>query len=204
MAVVGVPGSGAAAVAAAVADATLARLIRAEVPLSIAFEAGTTTTILETVAAWRRPLVMEAWENDPHGTIADYWLDALPEIADEQLGPDQWRGFAEEYEQLVGHVVAPHVAIFLRLDRDEMHQRLAFRGGKAAIHSDVFADLPVVPAEKTAEKAAALLRLQDRLERRLRCPDSRCPRSPKAVITIDAANLVTAIAEATAAVEAML
>jgi hypothetical protein len=40
--------------------------------------------------------------------------------------------------------------------------------------------------------------------RRLRCPGERLPHAPKAVIAIDAGDLVQAAADATAAVEAML
>jgi chemotaxis protein histidine kinase CheA len=59
------------------------------------------------------------------------------------------------------------------------------------------------PAE-VESVAAGLEQLQARFERRLRCPSDRCPRAPKAVITIDADDLAAAAAEATAAVEAML
>ena len=51
---------------------------------------------------------------------------------------------------------------------------------------------------------AMMERLQERIERRLRCPPERCPRAPKAVISIAADDLAAACAEATAAVEAML
>jgi 2-amino-4-hydroxy-6-hydroxymethyldihydropteridine diphosphokinase len=199
VAVVGVPGSGATEVAAAVADATLARLIRAPGP--VGRSAG---GVLEAVAAWRRPLSAECWQDDPHGTVADYWLDALPAVAAEHAGEQGWPSFTAEYEQLVGDVVSPHVAIFLRLSPAEIRSRLAFRSSAAAIHSDVFADLPAVPVAEAEAVAAGLERLQARLERRLRCPAERCPRAPKAVITIAADDLAAAAAEATAAVEAML
>jgi hypothetical protein len=104
----------------------------------------------------------------------------------------------------VGEVVAPHVAIFLRLSPAEIRSRIAFRSSAAAIHSDVFADLPIGAAAETEALTARLERLQYRLERRLRCPADRCPRAPKAVVTIAADDLATAAAEATAAVEAML
>ena len=54
------------------------------------------------------------------------------------------------------------------------------------------------------EQVATLERLQERIERRLRCQPERCPRAPKAVISIAADDLAAACAEATAAVEAML
>jgi hypothetical protein len=204
VAVVGVPGSGASEVAAAVADATLARLIRAPAALAAAGADHSAAGLLETVAAWRRPLSAEGWHDDPHGTVADYWLDALPAVAVEHVAEHDWPSFAARYEQLVGDVVAPHVAIFLRISPDEIRSRLAFRSSVASVHSDVFADLPAASAGEAESLAARLERLQDRLERRLRCPADRCPRAPKAVITIAADDLATAAAEATAAVEAML
>ncbi len=203
VAVVGVPGSGAAEVAAAVSDATLARLIRAPAPLggAVARSGG---EMLELATALRRPLLTDGWTDDPHGTVTDYWLDALPAIAVEHVAEHHWPAFASEYERLARDVVTPHVAIFLRLSPAEIRDRLAFRSGPAAIHSDVFADLPTVgPAEREGV-AARLEQLQARFERRLRCPSDRCPRAPKAVITIAADDLATAAAEATAAVEAML
>jgi hypothetical protein len=61
------------------------------------------------------------------------------------------------------------------------------------------------PNERLASAdVAALLRWQERLVRRLRCPGERGPRAPKAVITIDARDRQRAVAEAIAAVEAML
>ena len=202
VAVVGVPGSGAPEVAAAVAEGTLARLIRAPVTMSAADESS--TGMLQTVAACRRPLLAEAWEDDPHGTVADYWLDALPALAVERIAEHDWPAFAAEYERLARDVVTPHVAIFLRLSGAELRDRLAFRSGPAAAHSDVFADLPAAAPAAVEGVAAGLEQLQARLERRLRCPADRCPRAPKAVIMIDADDLATAAAEATAAVEAML
>jgi 2-amino-4-hydroxy-6-hydroxymethyldihydropteridine diphosphokinase len=204
VAVVGVPGSGAAEVAAAVADATLARLIRAPTAAGAAEASRSVEQLLATVAAWRGPLAADGWQDDPHGTVADYWLDALPAMATEHVGAGDWPSFATRYEQLVGDVVPPQVAIFLRLSPGEIRDRIAFRSSAAAVHSDVFADLPAASTAEAAAVAAGLERLQDRLERRLRCPADRCPRAPKAVVTIVADDLATAAAEATAAVEAML
>ena len=202
VAVVGVPGSGAPEVAAAVAEGTLARLIRA--PVSVGAAGESPTGMLEVVAACWRPLLADSWEDDPHGTVADYWLDALPALAVERIAERDWPAFAAEYERLARDVVTPHVAIFLRLSGAELRDRLAFRSGPAAVHSNVFADLPAAAPAEVESVAAGLEQLQGRLERRLRCPSDRCPRAPKAVIMIDADDLATAAAEATAAVEAML
>jgi 2-amino-4-hydroxy-6-hydroxymethyldihydropteridine diphosphokinase len=204
VAVVGAPGSGAPEVAAAIADATLARLIRAPAAVGDVSRGRSVEQLLETVAAWRRPLRAECRQDDPHGTVADYWLDALPAAAAEHVAEHDWPSFAAGYEQLMGDIVPPHVAIFLRLSPAEIRSRLAFRSSAAAVHSDVFADLPTATPAEVEAVAAGLERLQARLERRLRCPSDRCPRAPKAVITIDADDLAAAAAEATAAVEAML
>ena len=206
VAVVGVPGSGAAEVAAAVADATLARLITAPVPLPIGLggeAAG--ERLLEMTAAWRQPLLADSWEDDPHGTILDYWLDAVPAVAADEVPAADREHFERSYERLAGDVIAPHVAIFLKLSEEAIEERLAFRRGGGAVHTDVFADLAAGTASALAgESAAALLQFQERLERRLRCPKGRCQRAPKAVITVDAGDLAGAVDEATAAVEAML
>lgn len=210
VAVVGVPGSGAAEVAAAVAEATLARLVRAPRPLpDEADEAppsnDASSRWLEAAAAWRRPLETADWEDDPHGTITDFWLDALPAAAEAWLPAADLPRFNRDFERLVGDVVVPHVAIFLRIGAEALRERIAFRGRPAAATSDVFGDAPTPTAGRgVAEMAAAILQLQDRLERRLRCPRDRCPRAPKAVISIAADDLATAAADASAAVEAML
>jgi 2-amino-4-hydroxy-6-hydroxymethyldihydropteridine diphosphokinase len=211
VAIVGVPGSGAAEVAAAVAEATLARLVRAPTPLPFdtagdraAGDAAAPAAIMKAVQAWREPLVCETWEDDPHGTVADFWLDSLPAAASGRLAADAWPGFIRDFERLVGDVVVPHVAIFLRVSEAELRERVAFRGRPAAAASNVFADAPAAAGAAVGETAAALARLQERLERRLRCPLDRCPRAPKAVVTIAADDLATAAADATAAVEAMV
>ncbi len=219
VAIVGVPGSGAAEVAAAVAEATLARLVRAPAPLPVGTvhrggERGGPVHVAERVAdaaamidaarAWREPLVSEAWEDDPHGTVADYWLDALPAVASEILAGDAWPGFVRDFERLAGDVVVPQVAIFLRVSEPELRERVAFRGRPAAAMSDVYSDAPAAAGSAVEETAATLARLQTRLERRLRCPLDRCPRAPKAVVTIAADDLALAAADATAAVEAMV
>ncbi|MFM8414254.1 MAG: 2-amino-4-hydroxy-6-hydroxymethyldihydropteridine diphosphokinase [Planctomycetota bacterium] len=210
VAVVGVPGSGATEVAAAVADATLTRLVRAPTPLPFVSGGGPAAApsagrLLETVASWRDPLLSDGWEDDPHGTVTDYWLDAVPAAATDWIAAAAWPGFARDFERLVGDVVSPQVAIFLRVGEQELRERIAFRSRPAARLTDVFADAPPAVGDRgIAETAAALVRLQERLERRLRCPADRCPRAPKAVISIGADDLAAATADATAAVEAML
>ena len=128
--------------------------------------------------------------------------------AAEALSPTDWPGFHAGFEMFAAETVAPHVAIFLQVDEAELRERIAFRR-RAAAHSDVFADLEggesgMVDAAADDRLVSHLLRLQERIERRLRCPADRCPRAPKAVIAIKADDLGQAAADATAAVEAML
>lgn len=229
VAVVGIPGSGAAEVAAAIADATLTRLIRAPRPLPLvpwreeSIDVGRPVVArgpalrnsrqagendwLEVVRAWQEPLTQARWYEDPAGTICDYWLDAAWAAADDCLAPSLRAAFAAGYDRLAAEAVPPHVAIFLQLDAAALRERLAFRRRSSA-HSDVFADLDAaigrdggLPDDEAVDR---LLRFQERLEQRLCCPTHRCPQAPKAVITIAGHDLSQATADATAAVEAML
>jgi 2-amino-4-hydroxy-6-hydroxymethyldihydropteridine diphosphokinase len=213
VAVVGVPGSGATEVAVAVADATLARLVRAAVPMPPTDAGGphhadgSVETWLAATEAWQRPLAADHWHDDPHGTVTDYWLDAIPVAASARVPNDQWVKFQNGFEKLAEAAVAPHVAILLEVGKDVLRERLAFRTKQAGRHSDIFAELPAATAVAATDidsQADSLVKLQSRLERRLRCPANRCPRAPKAVIAIKADDLAAATAEATAAVEAML
>ena len=222
VAVVGVPGSGAREVATAVADATLARLVQAPVPLPLPTAARLESRTdspdggagsdpaarwLAAAEAWQRPLLSRDWSDDPHGTIADYWLGVVPAAAAVQVSASEWLRFEHGFERLAAAAVAPHVAIFLRVSKDELRERVAFRSRQGGLASDIFSEIPVGTAVAQAdidEQVATLERLQERIERRLRCPPERCPRAPKAVISIAADDLAAACAEATAAVEAML
>lgn len=230
VAVVGIPGSGAAEVAAAIADATLTRLIRAPLPLPlargrgesmaddrpvVACAAASSTSRepdeqdwLDVVRAWQQPLTQARWDEDPAGTVCDYWLDAAWAAADHVLPARLGGAFAASYERLAAETVPPHVAIFLQIDATELRERLAFRRRSSA-HSDVFADLDAAIGSDGGlpdddEAVDRLIRFQDRLEQRLCCPTQRCPRAPKAVITIAGHDLSQATVDATAAVEAML
>lgn len=230
VAVVGIPGSGASEVAAAIADATLTRLIRAPRPLPLqprwaeAIDVGRSVTAqglasinpresderqwLEVVRAWQQPLAVAGWCEDPAGTICDYWLDAAWAAADDALAPQRRAAFSVGYDQLAAEAVPPHVAIFLQISPAELRERVGFRRRSSA-HSDVFSDLDAAIAGDgdlvhDDEVVDRLIRFQGRLEQRLRCPTHRCPQAPKAVITIAGHDLSQATADATAAVEAML
>ena len=205
--VVGVPGSGAPEVAAAVGDALMARVVHSPTPLFKPGAGRDAARWRETLASWTRPLESADWADDPHGTIADFWIGALPTAAAEDLPRDELDLFEAECDRATERTIAPHVAIMLVAGAEMLEERMAFCAREGSRASDVFADLAPAAAavcESTADSVAHLLRLQDRLVRRLRCPDERRPRTPKAVVLVDAADLTQAVAEATAAVEAMV
>lgn len=201
VAVVGVPGSGAAEVAAAVADATLARLLTAPVPLPP--PDTTESGWLAAVQAWAGPLVAADWRPDPHGTVADYWAEALALAAAEL--PVAARDRVEHaVDTALASAATPQVAILLVVDEPTLLARHAAAAGAALCAVDVRRGAAVACAVDAPADVAPLLRRQERLVRRLRCPGERGPRAPRAVITIDARDPQRAVAEAIAAVEAML
>ncbi len=228
VAVVGVPGSGATEVAAAVADATLARLVRSPRPLPSlppapperaaasshtwpGSESAPADRWLAAAEAWHEPLRAEAWGGEPHVTIADYWLEAVPDAAALELEAAEWARFRRGFERFAAAAVPPQVAILLRVGRDEFRERLAFRSRSSGRSSDLFGELPAATAvapsdveEAFDQQAELLAAWQERLERRLRCPAERCPRAPRAVVTIEADDLAEACSQATAVVEAMV
>lgn len=189
VAVVGVPGSGAAGIAAAVADATLARPLVAPLPPPAA---AAPDAWRRTAAAWARPLAADAWHDAGHATVADFWLDGLPLAAAGHLDPAALAAFAADVDRLAEQTVTPNVVVLLHADVAVLEERLAGRDGPGGA---------VVCAAPAAAASAAL---QERLARRLRCPGERGSRTPRAVVTVDACDLDRAAAEATAVVEAML
>ena len=200
VAVVGVPGSGAAEVAAAVGDAVLARVIHAPRPLPLPAPATGPQAWHDLVAAWTAPLEAVAWPDDPHGTVIDYCLDAIAAAAD--LTPAEAARLDAALDRTARRVPVPHVAILLVASADVLEERVAEcgrDGGPAGALQPATATLCGAPAT-----GAALVNLQDRLVRRLRGPGPRSPLAPKAVVTVDASDMTRAVAEATAAVEAMV
>jgi 2-amino-4-hydroxy-6-hydroxymethyldihydropteridine diphosphokinase len=220
VAVIGVPGSGAPEVAAAVADVTLARLVHA--PAEYA-RAGGLTTESDLAAspeeAWRRaveacarPLLAAKWPDDPHGTVADYWLPALRLAAADELGAEPYSRFDSFFARVARDTVSPHVAIMLVASPEALEERLAFLSRGQSSRSDVFADLmPAAAGSPRRSSGAAeidgavarLLRLQERIAAALCGPRDRDAASPRAVVTVAADDLGQAVQEAVAAVEAM-
>jgi len=186
VAIVGVPGSGAAEVAGAVADATLARLVqapavppwrqRAGLPDGGAPEAAWSAALSDCA----RPLEISTWPDDPHGTVADYWLGFHLVAAEDTLSPMALGRYTAEHTAVTATTVKPHVAIMLRASPETLADRAAAQ------------DIPV----------ADLVRLQDRLLARLRCGTQAGDRGPRSAVVVAADDPSRAIDEAIAAVEA--
>ena len=112
VAVVGVPGSGTAQVAAGVADALMARLVECPAPLP---QVARLADWRQTIAAWAEPLARDDWHDEPHGTVADYWFDTLA-IASDALALDDRAAFDRDLARAAAGIVSPQVAIALVAD----------------------------------------------------------------------------------------
>lgn len=172
VAVVGVPGAGATAVADAVADATLARHLHADV--QIPWDATDVAAWEAALTAAAAPQVDLEWPPDPHGTVADHWLGAWLVAAEEVLAPAALERFAALHRAATAAAMPPHVAVFLRLSPAALAGR---------------------------PDGARLARHQDRLLERLGCRQREAA-APPSVVVVAADDPARAIAEAIAAVEA--
>jgi len=87
-----------------------------------------------------------------------------------------------------------------------LEERIACHSRRISHRGDGFADHQPHTATLcgSAATGAALAAVQERLVRSLRGPGPRSPLAPKAVVMVDACDLARAVAEATAAVEAMV
>jgi len=206
--VVGVPGSGAAEVAAAVADATLARLIHAPAPwpLTDGRPAGGLAGWRQTLAAWARPLEGDRHADGAHGTVADYWCGSLWPAAFSALDADDSAAFSAEVAAALATTRVPTVAILLTIEAATLEERIAYRSGGGRDHSTVFGDLQptAVLCDTAGDTIPRLLTLQQRLIGSLRSSGERGPATPKAVVSVAGDDLARAAADAIAAVEAML
>ena len=186
VAVVGVPGSGTADVARAIADATMARLVLAPsaIPSGTApgrpEAAASTAPWSAALSACAAPLQAASWPDDPHGTVSDYWLGTLLVAAEGVLPPAALARYAAEHDAALATTVAPHMAIILRLSPAALAKQDAAAGGTGADADH----------------------LQERLLARLRCGKGTDEPRPRAVVVVMADDLGRAIDEAIAAVEA--
>lgn len=212
VAVVGVPGSGADEVAAAVADALMARAVHATVPLPVEGRADATAW-RDALADWERSLAGLDWHDDPHGTIAAFAIELLHAAAADLPAAEAAR-FGAEIDRAAARTVAPQAVILLHADAATLAGRTAGQTPQsiAAVVSASSCGAAPVAVGCTARDAAPLpagssdpvadlLAMQERLVHLLHRSDRA---RPLAVMTIDAADLARAAAEATAAVEAMI
>ena len=205
-AVVGVPGSGSPEVAAAVAHATLARLIHAPaaVPWGGDGEALFACRWETSLAACAGALHHDSWPDDPHGTIADFWLGEFPLAAEGRLSPHHIDAAFARAER---GAAPPHVAILLLADPDVLEERLASRHRRPASQTDIFGDRAssgtALADAPSAATVATLVAVQEKLRSRLLRPATDAARRPPAVVAVEANDLGRAIIEAVAAVEAM-
>jgi len=205
VAVVGIPGSGAPEVAAAVADATMARCLHAPpgYPQPEAAAPGEKSWE-EMLVRSAAPLAVARWPRDAHGAIADYWLQSLRLEARERLAPDAFRRFEALFARSAADTVAPHVVLLLRVSADAIEERLAFRSRQGGAGSDVFASLGASgTTTAAADEVPRLLAMQQRLATAACSPGDPLDPGPRAVVTIAADDLAAAIDEGVAAVEAM-
>ena len=184
VAVVGVPGSGAAEVAAAIAHATLAGLVSAP-PEYDALVGGTAVRpdVVSGDLVWRhaveacaKPLLAKRWSQDPHGTVVDYWLATA--MLEERI--------AMRERQSAGS------ALIGGRPRTSAGAATSIRHPGIAMCAA--ADAPV----------DRLLRLQQRIAAELRSPEINAADRPRAVVTIAAGDFAQAVQEAVAVVEAMV
>lgn len=232
VAVVGVPGTGVGEVAAAVAHATLARLVSAPAEYAVVVGAAAPVDVGLEDLPWRRaaeacakPLAGKRWPLDPHGTVADYWLDTVRLAAADALACESFGRFESSYTRISADTVAPHVAILLVVSPETLERRLAQTGRSRGFSESIgegsvvaLASAPPAVAAATrhvgaagrargrmagADAVARLLRLQDRMITAMRDPRGGAAVRPRAVVTIAAEDLDQATHEAVAAVEAM-
>jgi 2-amino-4-hydroxy-6-hydroxymethyldihydropteridine diphosphokinase len=209
--VIGVPGSGAAAVAAAVADAALARHVRAPGCWGELLAGGPAAADpqawQDALVAAMRPLRVAGWPDDPHGSVVDYWLPALLIAAETTAPASAARGLQEAWRRAAPETMPPHVALVLVASAETLRARLS-QGLVQDVHAGDFrADDPAAVRPAVAAGAVAcagddaavsrLMRLQDRL---IAAVDRQ---GPRATVTIPADDVAQAVLEAVAAVEAM-
>ncbi len=220
VAVIGVPGAGAAEIAEAVAHATLARLVLAPPEYGVVFGGAAGRDAMPGDRAWRdaveacaQPLLTKRWLADPHGTVADYWLDTVRLAAADSLTAELLGPFESFCARTAAATVSPQVAILLVASPDALEERLALAARQSSFPSgrpvESAGALALVRQSGIAEcsgadtSVARLLRLQDRMIKAIRCPEPIDALRPRAVVTIAADDLGQAAQEAVAAVEAM-
>ena len=138
VAVIGVPAAAASEVAAAIAHATLARHVpappeytRADLFVSRQEAAGGEVPWHQAVEACAKPLLTKRWPRDPHGTVVDYWLQAVRLAAEESLVGEALGNFQSFFRRLAADTVQPEVAILLIAPPDVLEEWVSRRTRQA-------------------------------------------------------------------------
>jgi 2-amino-4-hydroxy-6-hydroxymethyldihydropteridine diphosphokinase len=210
VAVVGVPGAGAAEVAAAVAHATLARLVSAPPEYAVVGGKAAGRDAAAGDLAWRhaveacaQPLQAKRWSPDPHGTVTDYWLHTVRLAAVDTLAAESLGGFESHFARMAAQTVPPHVAILLVASPELLEAKIAVRDRQPAEPVGAGRRAGRAVCAATDARVVRLLRLQERIASEIRSSESSAAAGPRAVVTIAAGNFDQAVQEAVAVVEAM-
>jgi len=217
IAICGIPGCGAAEVAATLADATLGRSVLAGHGLADVLAHQANSRQLDAALAladrWHDELTCGGDDHAIQTSVCDFWVGSLAAIA--QAAADGNESLA--LHQRVAAVPAPHVLILLSASPEAVSERIRFCLGPFAGGSDIFKDLQQclnLAGSATSEAATTpsdadwterLMAFQMRLESLLEKPPTSAWALPipKAVVRINADDLGDAADEALAAVEAM-
>jgi 2-amino-4-hydroxy-6-hydroxymethyldihydropteridine diphosphokinase len=111
VAVVGVPATGAAAVARVVSDSSLGCLVAAPRPLPAA--AAPAPEWCATLSAWCAALQEVDCDEGAHGIVTDFWLETLVVAAREALPSEPLSRFETEFARLAATAAPPHAVLLL-------------------------------------------------------------------------------------------
>ena len=220
IAVCGIPGSGAAEVAATLADATMGHAMHGCMSFAKAIAPKPPHRRLETslTAAehWSAQLAVEGGDSECRTSVADFWIGGLAAANAEVIDAGSNR-LCHVLQDLTTSAPLPHVLILLQLSRESLGEKVRFCRGPFAAGSGIFADLETclnTACDEGDDSSAPctdeewidrLLATQTQLQTLLSGPRSRPPwlPVPKGIVRIDADDLAEAADEALAAVEAM-
>lgn len=220
IAVCGIPGSGAAEIAATLADATLGHAMHGCMSFAAAIAHQSPDQRLEasltTATHWTAQLAAADGDGECRTSVADFWIGGLA-AANTALIDDGRHHLGRGLRDLTTSAPLPHVLILLQLSRESLSEKIRFCRGPFAAGSGIFADLETCLKTACGEGDASnapctdeewsdrLLAMQTQLQTMLSGPRSRHPwlPVPKGIVRIDADDLAAAADEALAAVEAM-
>lgn len=219
IAVCGIPGSGAAEVAATLADATMGHAMHGCMSFATAIAPKPAhrrlKSSLATAEHWSAQLAVDDGVSECRTSVADFWIGSLA-AANAELIDDGTNHLSRGLREFTTSAPLPHVLILLQLSRESLGEKIRFCRGPFAAGSGIFADLETCLNTACGEDDGSapctdeewtdrLLAMQTQLQSMLCGPRSRQPwlPVPKGIVRIDADDLAAAADEALAAVEAM-